>query len=60
MTASHDRDLFLKSNEPAVTKIQAHWRGHQAKKEYQKRKHFLNTQLPAIIKLQVSLLPYQT
>lgn len=52
VTASHDRDLFLKSNEPAVTKIQAHWRGHQAKKEYQKRKHFLNTQLPAIIKLQ--------
>ncbi len=53
LTADHDRDLFLRSNEPAVVKLQAHWKGHKAREEYSKRKHFLNEQLPAVIKIQV-------
>ena len=54
VTAGHDRSLFLQANEPAAVKIQAQWRGHKAKKEYENRKHFIQTQLPAIVKIQVS------
>ena len=52
MTANHDRDLFLKSNESSAVKIQAQWKGYKAKKEYQQGKHFNQAQLPAVIKLQ--------
>lgn len=58
VTANHDRDVYLQANEPAVVKIQAHWKGHKAKKEYQERKHFIFTHLPAIIRIQVNKLIY--
>ena len=54
VTANHDRDLFLKANEPSVVKIQSNWKGYKARKDYNERKHFMHTQLPAIIKIQVS------
>ena len=53
VTGDHDRDLFLRANEPSAIKIQAAWKGHKAQKDYQERKHFIKTQLPAIIKIQV-------
>ena len=34
-------------------KIQSHWKGHQARKAYNERKHFLNEQQPAAVRIQV-------
>ena len=53
VTANHDRELFLKANEPSAVKLQAQWRGYKARKDFDERKDFLNRQLPAIIKIQV-------
>ena len=53
VTGDHDRDLFLRANEPYVIKIQAAWRGHRAQKTYQEKKHFIVTQIPVIIRIQV-------
>ena len=55
VTAEHDREMLFKSNEGLITKIQAHTRGHLARKAYKERQNFMKTQLPAILKIQVCL-----
>lgn len=57
VTAAYDRELLFKSNEPFITKVQALWRGHKARKDYRERMNFIKNQEPAITKLQVGFLP---
>ncbi|CAG5135114.1 unnamed protein product, partial [Candidula unifasciata] len=52
VTAKHDREVMLKSNEGLITKIQANVRGHMARKSYKERIDFMKRQLPAILKIQ--------
>eukprot|EP00795_Rhopilema_esculentum_P006087 gene6087-11472_t len=54
LTTDHDRDVYLRANEPSVVKIQSQWKGHQARKAYNERKHFLNEQQPAAVKIQAA------
>lgn len=54
ITSAHDRELFLKANEPFVVKIQSHTRGYLARKQYKQRLHFMQTQVPAVIKIQAA------
>ena len=53
VTAAHDRDLLFKSNQPFIIKLQAQIRGYLSRKRYCERLKFLNTQQPAIVKIQV-------
>ncbi|BFY98703.1 hypothetical protein BsWGS_01743 [Bradybaena similaris] len=52
VTAKHDREIMLKSNEGLITKIQANVRGHMARKTYKERIDFMKRQLPAILRIQ--------
>ncbi|RUS77832.1 hypothetical protein EGW08_014406 [Elysia chlorotica] len=52
VTAKHDREMLFKANENLITKIQAHVRGHNARKAYKERVDFMTKQLPAILKIQ--------
>lgn len=52
VTAKHDREMLFKANENLITKIQAHVRGHNARKAYKERMDFMTRQLPAIVKIQ--------
>ncbi|XP_061172402.1 ras GTPase-activating-like protein IQGAP1 isoform X1 [Saccostrea echinata] len=52
VTAAHDRELFLQSNENLVVKIQSTYRGYQARKAYKERLDFMKRQLPLILKIQ--------
>jgi len=52
VTAHHDREMLFASNEPLITKIQAHMRGHMARKAYKERQDFMRTQMPAIKMIQ--------
>lgn len=45
--------MLFKANEGLITKIQAHARGHMARKAYKERVDFMKRQLPAIVKIQV-------
>ena len=53
VTAAHDRELLFQANENLVVKIQANYRGYQARKAYKARLDFMKRQLPLIIKIQV-------
>uniref|UniRef100_A0A0B7B822 Ras GTPase-activating-like protein IQGAP1 n=1 Tax=Arion vulgaris TaxID=1028688 RepID=A0A0B7B822_9EUPU len=52
VTAKRNREILLKSNEGLITKIQANFRGHLARKNYRERIDFMNRQLPAIQTIQ--------
>ncbi|XP_078316270.1 ras GTPase-activating-like protein IQGAP1 isoform X2 [Crassostrea virginica] len=52
VTAAHDRELLFQANENLVVKIQANYRGYQARKAYKARLDFMKRQLPLIIKIQ--------
>jgi len=58
-TAAHDRDVYLKANEPAVVKIQSQWKGYKARQAYNERRHFLNEQQPAAVKIQAKWRGYK-
>lgn len=53
VTAAHDRELLFQANENLIVKIQANYRGYQARKAYKERLDFMKRQLPLIIKIQV-------
>ena len=53
-TGNYDRWVYLESNEPMITKLQAHWKGYLARKNYKERILFMKEQLPAILKIQVT------
>ncbi|GFS24828.1 Ras GTPase-activating protein nGAP-like isoform X6, partial [Elysia marginata] len=53
VTAKYDREMLFKANENLITKIQAHVRGHNARKAYRDRVDFMTRQLPAILKIQL-------
>lgn len=52
VTAQYDRWVHLQSNEPLIIKLQSHWKGYLARKEYKERTAFIREHLPAIIKIQ--------
>lgn len=52
VTAAHDRELLFQANENLIVKIQANYRGYQARKAYKERLDFMKRQLPLIIKIQ--------
>lgn len=55
VTAAHDRELLFQANENLIVKIQANYRGYQARKAYKERLDFMKRQLPLIIKIQVKV-----
>ncbi|XP_056022517.1 ras GTPase-activating-like protein IQGAP1 isoform X2 [Ostrea edulis] len=52
VTAAHDREHLFMSNENLIVKIQATYRGYQARKSYKERLDFMKRQLPLILKIQ--------
>ncbi|XP_074632574.1 ras GTPase-activating-like protein IQGAP1 isoform X3 [Acropora palmata] len=52
VTAQYDRWVHLQSNEPLIIKLQSHWKGYLARKEYKERTAFIREHLPSIIKIQ--------
>uniref|UniRef100_A0A8C2I3D5 IQ motif containing GTPase activating protein 3 n=1 Tax=Cyprinus carpio TaxID=7962 RepID=A0A8C2I3D5_CYPCA len=55
VTAAHSRGVQWKASEPLVLQLQAHMRGFLLRQKLAERLHFLNTQLPAVITIQVTL-----
>lgn len=55
VTAAHSRDVQWKASEPLVLQLQARIRGFLLRQKLSERLHFLNTQLPAVITIQVRL-----
>ena len=58
-TGNYDRWVYLESNEPMITKLQANWKGYMARKAYKQRLSFIKEQLPAILRIQVSSIPFR-
>lgn len=54
VTAAHDRRLLWKASEGFVTRLQARLRGFLARQLFSERAHFLRTQLPAVLIIQVT------
>uniref|UniRef100_A0A671MQ13 Ras GTPase-activating-like protein IQGAP3 n=1 Tax=Sinocyclocheilus anshuiensis TaxID=1608454 RepID=A0A671MQ13_9TELE len=55
VTAAHSRGVQWKASEPLVLQLQARMRGFLLRQKLAERLHFLNTQLPAVITIQVRL-----
>ena len=53
VTATYDRELLFQANEKFIVMIQSRVRGYLARKQYNERVNFMQTQLPAIVRLQV-------
>lgn len=53
VTMAHSREVQWKASEQMVVQLQAHARGFLFRQKLSERSHFLNTQLPAIITIQV-------
>jgi len=52
VTSAYDRQLLFKSNERMIVNIQARIRGYIARKRCKERLAFMQTQLPAILRVQ--------
>lgn len=55
VTAAHSRDVQWKASETLVLQLQARMRGFLLRQKLAERLHFLNTQLPAVVTIQVRL-----
>lgn len=53
VTVAHSREVQWKASELLVVQLQARVRGFLLRQKLSERLHFLNTQLPAIITIQV-------
>ena len=53
VTKQHERDELFASNEGVVVRLQAAVRGNIVRKRLSSRLSFINSQLPAILKIQV-------
>uniref|UniRef100_A0A452IN81 Uncharacterized protein n=1 Tax=Gopherus agassizii TaxID=38772 RepID=A0A452IN81_9SAUR len=53
VTAAHDRERLWESNAGFVVRLQARMRGYLVRQEFVARRHLLQEQLPAVIKIQV-------
>lgn len=53
VTVAHSREVQWKASELLVMQLQARARGFLLRQKLSERLHFLNTQLPAIITIQV-------
>lgn len=53
VTVAHSREVQWKASELLVVQLQARARGFLLRQKLSERLHFLNTQLPAIITIQV-------
>uniref|UniRef100_A0A4W5MJU1 IQ motif containing GTPase activating protein 3 n=1 Tax=Hucho hucho TaxID=62062 RepID=A0A4W5MJU1_9TELE len=56
VTAAHSREVHWKASEGLVVQLQARAQGFLLRQKLGARLHFLNTQLPAVITIQVSYL----
>ncbi|EMP31324.1 Ras GTPase-activating-like protein IQGAP2 [Chelonia mydas] len=53
VTAAHDRERLWESNAGFVVRLQARMRGYLVRQELVARRHLLQEQLPAVIKIQI-------